>query len=160
KAKGNKTSAQMEGYVIKAIVDFELKANKKNPNWRFEADGIHRLTDDFYLFNEYLATFRSDDFRKLCSDWGSFLLSNEEEKAVNAVPEAERAKKIQGIVSPQLLPIWSFFVALCHTLQEGENELTATDAYWLGLIDEVIGVPELAAYRMVHEFRPDAQIQP
>jgi hypothetical protein len=32
---------------------------------------------------------------------------------------------------------WSFFVALCRVLQDGQNELTATDALWLGLIDTV-----------------------
>jgi ATP-dependent protease ClpP protease subunit len=156
---GNKTKAEKEARVIKAIVDFELSANKKNANWRFETEGIHRLTDDFFLFNEYLATFRSDDFRKLCSIWGGFLLNDEEKKEVNALPETEQTQKIQEIVSPQLRPIWSFFFALCHTLQEGENELTATDAFWLGLIDEVIGVQGLAPHRMIYEVQPDVQIQ-
>lgn len=32
---------------------------------------------------------------------------------------------------------WPFFVALCRALQEEENELTATDALWLGLIDTI-----------------------
>ena len=31
----------------------------------------------------------------------------------------------------------SFFVALCHALYEGENELTAMDAVWLGLVDTI-----------------------
>jgi hypothetical protein len=33
------------------------------------------------------------------------------------------------------LPFSSFFVALCHALQQSENKLTAIDAFWLGLID-------------------------
>jgi len=32
---------------------------------------------------------------------------------------------------------WGLFVALCCALQEGENELTPTDALWLGLIDTI-----------------------
>ena len=51
--------------------------------------------------------------------------------------------------------LWSFFVALCHALQEGENELTATDAFWLGLIDEVMGVKELSGFREIMEYEPD-----
>jgi hypothetical protein len=30
-----------------------------------------------------------------------------------------------------------FSLALCRALQEGENELTAMDALWLGLVDTV-----------------------
>jgi hypothetical protein len=45
---------------------------------------------------------------------------------------------------------------LCHALQEGENELTATDAYWLGLVDEVVGKNLLSA-RSFEEFKPDPQ---
>jgi len=45
---------------------------------------------------------------------------------------------------------------MCHALQEGENQLTATDAYWLGLVDEVIGVKELMSLRMIEEFKVDA----
>ena len=52
-------------------------------------------------------------------------------------------------------PMWSFFVALCHALQEGENELTARDAYWLGLADEVMGEKGLPCMRMFAEYSPD-----
>jgi hypothetical protein len=50
----------------------------------------------------------------------------------------------------------SFFVALCHALQEGENELTAIDAYWLGLVDEVVG-ENLWTIRIMEEFTPDPE---
>jgi enoyl-CoA hydratase/carnithine racemase len=43
---------------------------------------------------------------------------------------------------------------LCHALQEGENELTAKDAYWLGLIDEVIG-EDLYTIRDLMEYEDD-----
>jgi hypothetical protein len=32
---------------------------------------------------------------------------------------------------------WCFFVTLCRALQDGENQLTAADAMWLGLIDTI-----------------------
>jgi len=48
----------------------------------------------------------------------------------------------------------AFFIALCHALQEGENELTAIDAYWLGLVDEVVG-EHLWTIRLMEEFEPD-----
>jgi ATP-dependent protease ClpP protease subunit len=40
---------------------------------------------------------------------------------------------------------WSFFVALCCALKEGQNELSATDALWLGLIDSIRD-PALGAF--------------
>jgi hypothetical protein len=55
----------------------------------------------------------------------------------------DRHAKIVAKLRPVIQPIWLFFVALCHILQERDNVLTAADAYWLGLIDEVIGLDEL-----------------
>lgn len=45
---------------------------------------------------------------------------------------------------------------MCHALQEGENELSATDAYWLGLVDEVVG-EELWNLRLLYEFEEDKE---
>jgi hypothetical protein len=73
------------------------------------------------------------------------------------VDEAERVELLVENVRPMLQPIWSFFVALCHALQEGENRLTATDAYWLGLVDEVIG-KDLMSLRIFEEFKPDPAV--
>jgi hypothetical protein len=35
------------------------------------------------------------------------------------------------------LPFWPFLIAIYRALGEGENELAASDALWLGLIDTV-----------------------
>jgi ATP-dependent protease ClpP protease subunit len=148
---GYKTAAAMEAAQIKAIVDFEMKDNKKDKDWGFLPEGIQRLSDDFLLLHEYLRMFQSERFRRLCSAWSDFLLSPEERQEIADTPEAERPEKIVEKVRPQLRPIWSFFVALCYVLQRGENQLSATDAFWLGLIDEVIGIPELPSLRLFLE---------
>jgi hypothetical protein len=70
--------------------------------------------------------------------------------------EKERADKFVEVVGPILEPISAFFVALCHTLQEGENELTARDAYWLGIVDEIVG-EDLPNERWFTEFKDDAK---
>lgn len=150
-----KSLAEFEALQIRAIVDFEVRSNKKNADWSFEGGGLHRLMDDFFLLKEHLRNFQSDRFKNLCSHWGNFLLDTAETKEINEAPEAERAKKITEKVSPLLQPVWSFFVALCHALQQGENYLTARDAFWLGLIDEVIGVPGLPSRRILSEYQPD-----
>jgi ATP-dependent protease ClpP protease subunit len=148
-----KTKAEMEAADIKAIVDFERKQNKKDKDWSFQSEGIHRLTDDFYLLYEYLKMFNSARLQKLCGMFAPSLLSAEQLSAINdTTPEEERPLKIAEAATPQLRPIWTFFVALCHVLQQGENQLTGTDAFWLGLIDEVVGIKELPSFRLFIEF--------
>jgi hypothetical protein len=42
-------------------------------------------------------------------------------------------------IGQELRSLWHFSVLLCRNLQSGENRLTAEDAYWLGIVDEVMG---------------------
>ena len=42
-------------------------------------------------------------------------------------------------------------MALCHVLQTSDYYLSALDAFWLGLIDEVIGVRDLPTLRLFDE---------
>jgi ATP-dependent protease ClpP protease subunit len=50
--------------------------------------------------------------------------------------------------------LWFLFVFFCRQLQTGDFPMTATEAYWLGLIDEVIGV-DLPSPRILVENAPD-----
>jgi ATP-dependent protease ClpP protease subunit len=50
--------------------------------------------------------------------------------------------------------IWFLFVFFCRQLQTGDFPMTATEAYWLGLIDEVIGLG-LSSPRILVENAPD-----
>lgn len=144
-----------EGRRIKAMVDFEVARNKKNPNWTFQAGGLTRLNDDFFLLNEHLTSSGSDRLDKFCISWGKFALGSSEKEEIDKTPEASKNEKLIQQVRPLLEPLWSFFVALCHALQEGENELTAMDAFWLGLIDEVMGEKKSWGFREVMEYQPD-----
>jgi Clp protease len=155
KAKKYKRVAKTEASRIRAIVDYELASNKKNKDWTFQGAGLNRLNDDFFLLTEHLASSGSDRIGTLCSQWGIFAISPEEKAEVDAAPEGERKERLIRKVRPTLEPMWSFFVALCHALQEGENELTARDAYWLGLVDEVMGEKDLPCMRLFAEFTPD-----
>lgn len=155
KAKKYKHAAKTEASRIKAIVDYELTSNKKDKQWTFQDSGLNRLNDDFFLLTEHLASSKKDRIAMLCSQWGIFAISPEEKAQIDAAPEEEREEKLIKKVRPTLEPMWSFFVALCHALQEGENELTAKDAYWLGLVDEVMGEKDLPCMRYFAEYTPD-----
>ena len=155
KAKKYKNIAKNEASRIKAIIDFELSSNKKDKRWTFKDDGLNRLNDDFFILTEHLASSENDRIGKFCSQWGIFAITPKEKAEIDGAPEAEREERLIKKVRPTLEPMWSFFVALCHALQEGENELTATDAYWLGLVDEVLGEKGLPCMRIFAEYTPD-----
>ncbi len=148
--------AILEAEQIKVILDFELEANKKSREWTFRYGGLRKLVEDFYLLTEYLESKQDDLLSEWCSDLGKFALSPTEKAAMDAIQDQKlRTQKIVELVKPIIEPVWSFFIALCHALQEGENALTAKDAYWLGLIDEVLGDPDMAALRWLMEYKPD-----
>lgn len=157
---GKMSTAQMEAAAIKAIAEFEVKANKNNPSWSFRGGGIERLTDDFFLFNEFLSGFGGERLQRWSANWGKYVIPPEVVKEIEAVTDdKERSKKLHETVAPLLAPLTSFFAAFCHALQEGENELTATDAYWLGLVDEVVG-EDLLCLRHFEENKPDPAPNP
>lgn len=153
----NKSRLEIEAAQIKAIIDFEVRQNKKKREWSFQAEGLNRLTDDFLLFHEYQTISQSNRFKRWCSKYGTLLVTEKEADEINKIKdEKEKANVWTETVSPVLQPVWSFFIALCHTLQQGENDfLSAQDAYWLGLIDEVIGEEDLPPFRLLFETVPD-----
>ncbi|MDQ1728886.1 MAG: hypothetical protein QOD33_1011 [Pyrinomonadaceae bacterium] len=152
KGKLNKTYVQLEVDQIKAIVDFEVQHNKKKKGWMFETEGLRGLTDDFFLVNQFLSFFRGERFKELALRWGRFLLTPSETIDLNkATTLKEKNQKLLDIVGPRLRPVFSYFMALCHVLQQGDNYLSARDAFWLGLIDEVVGVKDLPTYRLFVE---------
>jgi ATP-dependent protease ClpP protease subunit len=151
--------SQLEAARIKAIVDFEVASNRSDSTWSFKADnGLGRIADDFFLLNEYLDTHATDRLLEWCSRYSKFAISPAESAEIEQIAD-EQARNLKMIekVQPLLQPVWSFFIALCHALQEGENELTANDAYWLGLVDEVMGRPNLSALRLLGEHVPDPE---
>jgi hypothetical protein len=152
-----KTLAQIEADHINAIAAFEIKNNQDNTDWSFSKGGIGPLVNDFFLWNEYFDNFWSDRLREWCLMFAKLTIPPEKVKEIEALlNEKERADKFVEVVGPILEPISAFFVALCHTLQEGENELTARDAYWLGIVDEIVG-EDLPNERWFTEFKDDAK---
>lgn len=158
KRPGPRTLVDLEAEHLRALITLELKSNRKDPTWTFSEGGIERLVEDFYLLTEYMTNYGSERLKRWCTTFGRWMVPAETLAEIELiVDEAERVELLVENVRPMLQPIWSFFVALCHALQEGENRLTATDAYWLGLVDEVIG-KDLMSLRIFEEFKPDPAV--
>lgn len=157
----HKRVAQVEAAVIKKIIDFEVANHKADPDWSFHSGGLSRLNDDFFLLNEYIMSSQSEQFKNICERWGHFALTEEQNAELENIPDEGARKEARlAMVRPKFQPLWSFLIALCHALQEGErNYMTALDAFWLGLIDEVIGA-NLQSPRLLSEFQPDPPATP
>jgi len=149
--------AQFQADVIKAIVDFEVASNSSNSSWNFRNGGLTGLVDDFFLLEEFIVNNDHARLKDWCTSFGRWSLNAEQIAELDSIAEPDaRLERTVELVRPILQPVWTFFVALCHVLQEGENELTAKDAYWLGLIDEVIG-EDLYTIRDLMEYEDDPE---
>jgi hypothetical protein len=90
---------------------------------------------------------------------GDFLLTDEDQQELSAITdEVKKEETRHDKLKPVLRPLWLFFIALCYALHEGETDLTATDAYWLGLINEVVGRQDLPNERLAQEATPSLQL--
>jgi hypothetical protein len=152
-----KRAADVQVAVLKEVIEAVAAQNKKR-NWTFEQAGFTQLTDDFMLLFEYMRCYDAEDVRAMCDRFGAFFLSAEQQAGLKNIEDEEQRKQAGlDILKPIIRPAWLFFVALCHVLQQGEeNDLTAEDACWLGLIDEVIGQDDPLSLRDVVEWEPES----
>jgi hypothetical protein len=79
-------------------------------------------------------------------------LAVNEVKELRQIPETDvpaRKKYLEERAAPRIFPLWYLVVSLCRLLQKGENEFTASDAWYFGLVDEVTGtnLPSLRKWR-------------
>jgi hypothetical protein len=145
----------LEAKMLAAIIAFEISSNKKNLLWTFERSGMAQVSDDFFLLTEYIGQHKNDWIEGFCEEWKDFILQDADKDAIEALPEEQRKSARVAKLAPVLLPLWLFFGSICHVLQEAENPLTPTDAFWLGLVDDIIG-ESLPTLRKIAEHSPRA----
>jgi ATP-dependent protease ClpP protease subunit len=106
------TKAHLQKLMRHASIAFEDERSKDDLGWD---GGLGRISDYFYFLNAYF------DFGRL-RDW----------VASRAEPRTATDAEADYLLQFRLL-----LLALCRALQEGENNISAADAVWLGLIDTV-----------------------
>jgi len=136
--------------LLKAVIDFESTSDT-SPAFPDGGDLPGRMADDFELFCEYRASSSSELLDHLSDRWGQFLSPAGSAKPASAEEPAAAQQRLQRVLST----LWLLHLAICQALQQGENTLTPTDAYWLGLIDEVVGNFDLPSFRHFAEGAPD-----
>lgn len=111
----------------------------------------------FLLVRDFLAAHHREMIGTLQRRWWRDLLGSEDiQKAESpdpSTPEERAAQTVERITTRCFL-LWFLFVFFCRQLQTDDFPMTATEAYWLGLIDEVIGL-DLPSPRILVENAPD-----
>lgn len=147
--------AQFEALLLKAILDYETQQHASDINWSFRRYGFERIQDKLDLLLNKYNQHHTEMTSLLCDRWGDSFLTSEQENEISQLPEVERPAAIEKAVQDILRTLWFFFVSICRLLQKDDYWMTAESAYWLGLIDEVIGRTDLPCLRIFVEYPPE-----
>lgn len=143
--------AARDAELMKAIVDFVGSTRQQDE----KKDGLTKtsIAEIFFLYSQrrsYYEKFLSD-----CDDPDPLLVLLCDQKTLtefNAIKgAAERSTYLGNSTGASLFNCWQLSSTIASRLVKGENALTATDAYWLGLVNEVIGDETLLNRRMFAE---------
>lgn len=147
--------AVTEANMIRHLLDFELSKSRPG-HWTFSGGGFELLASDFRKLADFLFGKHHEALEEHIQSFGVLFLEPDQIRLL----ETKRAQEpdnasawLKNAVHPVVQPLWYFVVALCRLFQQGENRLTAHDAYWLGLVDEVLGA-RLPSLRLIAE-NPD-----
>ncbi|MBN8422165.1 MAG: ATP-dependent Clp protease proteolytic subunit [Verrucomicrobia bacterium] len=142
---------QIEKDLLKKIIDFEIPTDEKTDSVsQLHLDAIQ---DDFIQLRDFISGAYRDNVEELVSQRGHAFLSPpefQEYEKIDSSDEDARRRFVLDKAGPKLDPLFYLVVSICRCLQKGEHPLLATDAYWLGLVDEVIG-SELPSLRTIDE---------
>jgi hypothetical protein len=141
-----------EAFILGCIIECQRKDTAKKQDWSFRQNGIRELEGKFSVLISSHDQAHREQIERLVLRWGEFLLSGEENREYGGVPEEQRATWLMEKVTQTVRSLWFLFVGICRLLQENENFISAEEAYWIGLVDEIIGRPDLPSPRMLVEF--------
>lgn len=147
--------AEIESNILKHLIDFEL-TQKETPDWLLSRGGFEALALDFRRLADFLFGMHHNALDEHIQSFGVLFLDPEQLlhfENLRATDPEDASKWMKTTVQTAIEPLWYFVVALCRRLQQGENRLSALDAYWLGLVDEVIGL-RIPSLRLIAE-NPD-----
>jgi ATP-dependent protease ClpP protease subunit len=154
-----KDENHLQAKLLKRLIDFKVNEKKKEKNWIFSKKGLEEVQQDFSLFLDYHAGDHMRNLKDQVLSWGPICLDNEEMGAYTAVPAEQKNEWLVAKTQDKFKPLWQLLVSICRSLQQDEHIISAKDAYWLGLVDEVIG-EDLPNPRLMIENRPTVQPSP
>ncbi len=146
--------AQLEAVLLKCIIDRLIADHKDDDSWTFRSRGLSELQQQFEILLRSREGSHAEQIEKLTLRWGEYLLDGQDAEHLKSLNDEDRPAWLREKVGKVVRQLWFIFVSLCRRLQENENYLTAEDAYWIGLVDEIIGRPDLPSPRLLVEYAP------
>lgn len=138
---------EIESQILRGILDYEIKNLSQGT---IDENAMEQLTSDYLLIRDYCIGDHAKSLSWISQNFGLFFLhkddAEEYQQNISQKSEAEILAWVEEKIGDRVRTFWYFNVLLCRRLHEGENRLSAEDAYWLGLVDEVLGTP-LTGYR-------------
>lgn len=150
-----KRLADQEAFLLNCLVEYELKQNR-NDAWRFSAGGLSEMQEDFTLLSDYESGRHMQNLETQVKRFGWSCLSDEQNNTYSQLTGIDAEKWLLENTREHFRTLWHFLVSVCRALQEGEHRLSAVEAYWFGLIDEITGssLPNLRHLFEVEEDKP------
>lgn len=145
----------IEADVFRFILDYELARNKGR-HWTLTRGGLAKAVGDFVMFNDFNFGPHRQFLKKFVAKRWRLYVTDQEKQELEARFEKEGHEKLLEHMEMRMEPLWHFVYSLCKRLQQSENPLSATDAYWLGIVDEVLGT-QLPNVRELVENAPEAK---
>ena len=145
--------AEIQVQVFKFILDYEMTRERED-QWELSGGGLIEVERDFNQFIDYFLGEYRQHLEALIPELGDLFLDDNglaEWKQLKDRNTQEKTTWLRTNVEPKMHPLWYFVVSLFRLLQQGEFYLTPRDAYWLGIVDEVIGDTDLPCPRLLLE---------
>lgn len=146
------SEAAFEALVLKCVVDQVVDDHKDEPTFSFRSQGLQDLQAKLEVVFDSHNESHKRQVHQLIDTWGEWLLDEGDRKTFNTQSKAKRSQWLVARLDGVVQELWFFYVAFCRLLQKDDHYLTAEEAYWLGLIDEVAGRPDLPNFRQLVEF--------
>ncbi len=120
-----------------------------NPKWRLTTEDFNELEQDFIQLNA-MEYFQDEGLDRLIR-FGDLFIPPKDMKFFRRYTYEDtedpkikaKADEIIDRAYGKIEPLWAFSLTLCRELTAGEYPISPEDAWWLGLIDEVLGSPSL-----------------
>ncbi|MEM1085669.1 MAG: hypothetical protein AAGI48_16290 [Verrucomicrobiota bacterium] len=145
-----KGKGRLDFRMIKLIVDFlESKARPVALKDGIGSDAFTRLSDLYHLRRDFYERFLEE-----CGEVERLLImfcESGDLKGLGQMDEGARKQHLLTKGGGSLLNAWQIAATIAESLVRGENSLTAREAYWLGIVEEVVGERDLPCQRVFVE---------
>lgn len=133
-------AVRFEAEMLRGIISHKSRVHRGD-DWLLSDRGLQEVTEDFDLLFDFHFGPQRRELEKWYKTYGAIFLSEAERAEFLALAgdEAEKDKWLIEKSKPKIRPIWYLTISMCRLLQQDDYALPATDAYWLGMVDEIPG---------------------